>query len=224
MILETAPFTTDDQSPSLYSNRFGEAYHSHFGALTESRKVFIENGLQFCLPDKAYIRIFEVGFGTGFNALLSCQNACNEHVIHYTAIELYPIKASDIQWLIKGLPDQADLMLQLHAAGWGIDSAISPFFCLNKVHDDLLAYQPKIERFDLIYFDAFSPDAQPELWTVEMMQKMFNALAPGGVLVTYSSKGLVKSALREVGFWLKRLSGPPGKRHVLRAVKPMTEY
>lgn len=212
---------TNDHSPSLFSRQFGETYHSKFGAITESEKVFVKHGLLYCLSHRPVLNVFEVGFGTGLNAMLSIKSLSAQQFLYYTAIELFPLKIADIQWIAGNLPaSDAGILQQLHHASWGVQVPVTSSFSLYKIHDNLLNIQLDDTCYDLVYFDAFSPEAQPEMWSAEVMQKMFQALKPGGVLTTYSSKGLVKNALRTAGFEQQRLPGPPGKRHVLRALKP----
>jgi len=213
---------TSDNSVSLFSAKFGESYHSLHGAVTESMIVFIQNGLQPLLAEKEHISIFEMGFGTGLNAVLTHLNSANT-TIYYETVEKYPPSTelirqfAETQWATH--TGASRFCLQLHEVDWNQTHNISPHFIFRKLLLDFADYQPPVNRFDLIYFDAFSPEAQQELWTTELFAKLYRSLVPGGVLVTYSSKGIVKNSLREAGFKVERLPGPPGKRHVLRATK-----
>lgn len=214
------PIITADGSTTLCSGKFGVHYHSTNGAITESRHIFIDAGLQAVV--KGNIKILEIGLGTGLNAALSAEYATlNSFSVQYTAIELYPLTHYEYSLLNyhETLPPQtANLWDRICRAQWNDETVISPFFSIKKIEQDFTKWKPR-EAFDLIYFDAFAPDDQPEMWQTEQFLKLFKALSKGGVLVTYSVKGIVKAALKEAGFWLERLQGPPGKRHMLRAIK-----
>jgi tRNA U34 5-methylaminomethyl-2-thiouridine-forming methyltransferase MnmC len=213
---------TGDGSHSLFVPEINEHYHSSFGAMNESRHVFIEAGLRFLLAEKSTIHVLEVGFGTGLNALLTCLEAKN-HNINYTAIEAYPLSFDTIQQL--NYPDLLNdenagrIFRELHLAKWEQPCNITEQLVLTKKNVFLEEAQFSPQYFHLIYFDAFAPDVQPELWTGSIFQRLYGWLAPGGILVTYSSKGAVKQNLRSAGFTIERLAGPPGKRHILRAKK-----
>jgi tRNA U34 5-methylaminomethyl-2-thiouridine-forming methyltransferase MnmC len=213
---------TGDGSHSLFVPEINEHYHSSFGALNESRHVFIEAGLHFLLAEKSTIHVLEIGFGTGLNALLTCLEAKN-HNIGYTAIEAYPLSFDTIQKLNYPtlLKDEnaGRVFRELHKSEWEQPCNITAQFVLTKKKVFLEEAEFCPQSFHLIYFDAFAPEVQPELWTGSIFQRLFGWLAPGGVLVTYSSKGAVKQNLRSAGFTIERLAGPPGKRHILRAKK-----
>lgn len=216
---------TEDGSSSLFDEVSGEHYHSVFGALSESELVFIRNGLLFSVVDKKKISILEMGFGTGLNALLALRTITEKNVqCCYTATEAYPISIETAEQLNycehASLVDFSNLFRQLHLIEWGKFEAISPLFKLRKIQVDMRDFRPERECFDLIFFDAFSPQSQPELWSEAIFSKLFESLTSKGVLVTYCSRGTVKETLRNVGFELKRLPGPKGKRHVLRCIKP----
>jgi tRNA U34 5-methylaminomethyl-2-thiouridine-forming methyltransferase MnmC len=192
------------------------------GAITESKHVFIKNGLHF--SKKHPVIVFEIGFGTGLNAFLTCLEAMkNKSPVIYYAIEKYPLETCDILLLnyagiIASGKQDKDIFGQLHAAPWGKLITINSDFSIYKIKGDLLLYEPDFV-FDLIYFDAFAPEKQPEMWTSEIFSRLFNRLNEGGILVTYCVKGDVKRTLKETGFKIEKLPGPPGKREVLRAVK-----
>jgi tRNA U34 5-methylaminomethyl-2-thiouridine-forming methyltransferase MnmC len=157
-----------------------------------------------------------VGFGTGLNALLTWQEAERLNFpVYYEAIEKYPLSEEEAAALNY---HEREKVMRLHACRWDTPEVLSPRFTLYKRHTDLLDYVPA-GRFEVIYFDAFSSSVQPELWRKEVFGKLYEALNPGGVLVTYSAKGTVKTALRDVGFAVERLAGAPGKRHMVRATK-----
>lgn len=211
---------TADGSPTLYSPQMQESYHSMNGALQESKHVFIEAGLMR-IP-RRNIRIFEVGFGTGLNALLTWDFARQyDRTIRYDAIEAFPVSeelllALDYQLLFQNLP--ADAFGSLHRAKWGSIQSMDSFFNLKKIQGDFTSYS-FTDEYDLVYFDAFAPDKQPDLWEEGLFQNVFAALSPQGVLVTYCAKGEVRRRMQRVGFQVERLPGPPGKREMLRAVK-----
>ncbi len=205
---------TEDGSPTLIHSIIGDSYHSLHGALTESNHIYIGAGFDYLCGDD--ISILEVGFGSGLNAMLTLRRSeATARRVHYIAIELYPLDIDTAEALEYSNDPCFKL---LHSCEWGADADITPNFTLRKECIDLLRYNFD-GVFDLIYFDAFAPDSQPELWSEEVFRSIFNSMRSGGVLVTYSSKGVVKRALRSVGFEVTRLMGPVGKRHILRAVK-----
>lgn len=220
--MERRIIITADGSPTLFVPELNETYHSMRGAVCESQHVFIDAGLKlvgsrgakFCAPT-ATIRILEVGFGTGLNALLTLLYA-EEHKIAvcYEALEKYPLSGEEVAVL--NYPDN-DKLTALHACAWEDPAQLTANFSLHKRQVDLLDYIPE-QKFDLIYFDAFAPTVQPELWSREVFAKLHASMLPDGVLVTYSAKGTVKTALRSVGFKVQRLPGAAGKRHMLRAM------
>jgi len=216
--------TTGDQSPTVRHPRFGETYHSTYGALTESRHVFIEAGMRYFLdqfPERSFLRIFEMGFGTGLNALLTLLEAHRRTVkVHYTSIEKFPLDNVDdlASYLSSG---ERHLFAALHASPWDETVEISPGFILEKRLGDIHSWAWPAGVYDVIYYDAFSPRTQPELWTPALFRAMFEALRPGGIWVTYVAKGQVRRDLQAAGFEVERLPGPPGKREMLRAVKPL---
>lgn len=197
---------TADGSHTIAIPDMNVTYHSTHGAIQESMHVFIQAGLQALqLPA---VRIFEMGFGTGLNALLTMQHA--DIPVYYYAVEQYPLTAEEVEGLSYGN--------ELHAYPWNEDVKMNEQFTLHKAHVSLLSVQPE-QEFDLIYYDAFAPGAQPELWTREVFEKLYGMLAAGGILVTYCSKGDVRRAMLAAGFKVEKLAGPPGKREMLRAKK-----
>ncbi len=208
---------TADNSPTLYHPDLDEHYHSINGALQESMHVFINAGLKEITKDK--ISILEIGFGTGLNALLSFTENLNiKKEVYYEAIEKFPLSKEIIKTLQETSVFNSVISRQIHRAVWEKKVKISNHFTLKKIQTDLLDYQPT-QTFDLIYFDAFAPEKQPELWTEEIFSKLYKTTNQNGILVTYSAKGIVKQALRNAGFFVKRLPGPKGKRHMVRAIK-----
>jgi tRNA U34 5-methylaminomethyl-2-thiouridine-forming methyltransferase MnmC len=209
---------TSDGSSSIFDSQFGENFHSTHGAIAESMHVYIKNGLKLIDSDK--IKILEIGFGTGLNCLLTILNIDTNQKILYHSIEKYPLNKENISKLnySKLLNIKSDIFENISNLEWDFESEILHNFYLKKLNIDLLDFNSS-EYYDVIYFDAFSPNTQPELWTSEIFIKMFNNLKSGGILTTYSAKGDVKRALRNAGFEVFRISGPNGKRHILRALK-----
>lgn len=213
---------TADGSHTLFSEIHGAYYHSLNGALTESQHIFINSGFKHLSDKLKQISILEVGLGTGLNAVLTANESLLSGVeTFYTAIELYPITEQQIKDLNYSKilnPEVAECWSRIMLTEWNSSVEINQSFRICKVNEDFTKWIPT-KSFNLIYFDAFAPDDQPEMWSVEMFQKLYDSLSSGGILVTYSSKGIVKQALRAAGFKVGRLAGPPGKRHILRAVK-----
>lgn len=212
--------TTRDGSSTLLSERYGAHYHSLNGAVTESMHVFIEAGLKAI--GLKNINLLEVGFGTGLNAALSAQLANEQSIIlNYQSIELFPLCEKEYGMLnynsiLEG--KTASLWEGICKSPWNKPVSISEFFSIEKIQADFTSWSPT-SQYHVVYFDAFAPNDQPEMWDRAQFQKVYNSMLEGGVLVTYCVKGLVKQALREVGFDIERLQGPPGKKHMLRAWK-----
>ncbi len=214
--------TTADGSKTLYIESLDEHYHSFHGAVQESLHVFIKNGLEDQNPNKP-VKILEIGFGTGLNAILTLAHTPRESVF-YQSLEAYPLteeewKATQYEKL-EVIADFESLYYKMHLAPWNQKIELSPNFTLEKSETTLQDFSPNT-TFDLIYYDAFAPSAQPELWTEEVFQKMYSCLSPGGKLVTYCAKGYVKRNMKSVGFLVEALPGPPGKREMTRATKPI---
>lgn len=211
---------TEDGSHTLYVPEIDECYHSTHGAIQESMHIFITSALNRC--DKKEINVLEIGFGTGLNAFLTLIEAEKRQLrINYTTIELYPIPLENAMQLnypkIVSRDYQHDFEL-LHTSTWNIPVKISDQFTLTKLQADFTKINLQ-DPFDVIYFDAFSPEKQPEMWTEELFGKIFKITGENAVLTTYCSKGTVKRALISSGFTVKKIPGPPGKREILRAVK-----
>lgn len=213
---------TEDGSTSLYVPELDEHYHSVHGAIQESLHIFIRAGIEFY--GQKDISIVEAGFGTGLNAYLSLIHAETQDChIHYTTIEKYPLSATEIRRLNYPslLPfDKPELFEALHSSPWEQEVALTPSFTCLKRHTDFREWQ-SAAKADIVFFDAFNPEVQPHLWTTDVFRHFYESLKPGGILVTYCVKGIVKQALRDTGFILKRLPGPPGKREMLRAIRPL---
>lgn len=209
-------FVTEDGSNSLYLPEFDETYHSRHGAVQESLHVFIENGLK--TVSKENIKILEFGFGTGLNALMTLINS-KEKYIGYTGIEKFPLDITLLNQLNYAKSEEELVLFEkIHLADWNKKVVITDDFTLEQIKSDFIRFQSD-EKFDIIYFDAFAPRVQPELWTKEIFEKTFRLLSKEGILVTYCAKGSVKRTLKEVGFKVISLPGPPGKREMTKAVK-----
>ena len=212
--------TTEDGSTTVYVPDLEEHYHSIHGAIRESMHVFIQNGLlaSGCRDAK----IFEMGFGTGLNALLTCLEAPRRDIkIHYDGIEAFPLDADLVQELnfAKFLPGPAhDVFHAIHACEWERSHSMNKNFSIRKIKGDIQSFSPS-DRYDLIYFDAFNPRVQPELWSLEIFRKMHGMLRPGGILTTYSASGMVRRNMRDAGLHVEKRHGPPGKREMLLATR-----
>jgi len=204
--------STADGSKTIYSDRFSEHYHSTFGAVNESNHVFIEAG--FLSTTVESVSVLEIGFGTGLNAWLTLlqANRLNRQTC-YETIELYPIDEAIVYEL-----SEDPVFRSLHAAVWEQSVEITPGFMLYKRRSDLLQTE-FIHNFDVVYFDAFSPAVQPEIWKRDIFVSLYAAMNPGAILTTYCAKGEVRRTLQSVGFTVERLPGPAGKREMLRARK-----
>lgn len=214
-------FETQDGSHSIFSEKFGVSYHSKYGAIQETEHVFINAALNYKALDHKKLSILEIGFGSGLNALMTYLEAEKQKLdINFTTIEAFPISKEEVETLnyTQLLDCSPDIFLKIHDDNWNKNSVISDFFSLKKLQLRFEEIQFE-EEFDIIYFDAFAPNSQPELWEADLMQKMYNALKEAGVLVTYCAKGAVKRTLKSVGFEVESLKGPPGKREMTRAIK-----
>jgi len=212
---------TADGSSTISVPELNEHYHSVNGAIAEANHVYINAG--FKELEQKQISILEIGFGTGLNALLTLLNSIDdEKNVFYQGVEAYPVSTAELSALnyIEELNAQksSDLYNLMHDCDWEVETKITDNFTLLKQKKSFKEIDD-VSKFDLIYFDAFGPDVQPDLWTEDIFMRMYQSLKPNGILVTYSSKGIVKRALRSVGFTVKRLAGPKGKRHILRASK-----
>jgi tRNA U34 5-methylaminomethyl-2-thiouridine-forming methyltransferase MnmC len=217
---------TEDGSHSICIPEMNVTYHSVHGAIGESIHVFIEAGLCHAWKnnDQAEsLHIVEMGFGTGLNAILTLAAAEeNKRKISYEAIEPFPIANSMVATLnyCEQLrrPGLQPLFSQLHDAPWEEEIILSPYFGFKKTMATLELFTPG-KWADLVYFDAFAPNAQPELWTTEIFKKLHSMMNQQSVLVTYCSKSMVRRSLLEAGFGVEKIPGPPHKREMLRATK-----
>ncbi len=213
--------TTGDGSKTIQLEEWNEQYHSKHGAIQEAYHVFIKNGLD--LFRDTDLAILEIGFGTGLNAIITYLEAPKRNInVQYVGVEAYPVIAEEWEQLeyvsqLQGAGLTAAFE-KMHTATWEMKTMLSENFTLTKQQKEFQTIKGE-NLFNLIYFDAFGARVQPELWTEAIFLKMYNALKPGGILVTYAAKGSVRRAMQSVGFVTERLPGPPGKREMLRATK-----
>ena len=212
---------TLDGSTTIHLEEWDECYHSKHGAIQEAKHVFIKNG--FSLFENNPVSILEIGFGTGLNAFITFLEATQkQQSINYVGVEAYPVDANEVLAMNYVSELKADyyqnVFAKMHECEWNQKVEISPDFSLTK-RKQFFDEIDDFEIFDLIYFDAFGYRMQPELWSTEIFQKMYNSLKPNGVLVTYAARGVVKRSMIEVGFTVEKLAGPPGKREMFRAFK-----
>jgi tRNA U34 5-methylaminomethyl-2-thiouridine-forming methyltransferase MnmC len=215
--------TTSDGSHSLLNTELNETYHSIHGACQESLHVFIQRGLQYFAEvnsSKKEINILEVGFGTGLNALLTLDSALSQNFhIRYCALETNPLE--EAIWAQLNFASSAESrknFTALHKACWGIEESIQANFSLLKVMETLQDVKLP-HTFDLVYFDAFAPNKQPEMWELPVLRKIVDHLKTDGVFVTYCAKGQLKRDLKNLGLLVQTLAGPPGKKEMTRALK-----
>ena len=213
---------TADGSSSIWIEDMNENYHSGHGALQESRHVFIRNGLDF-LKDNDSIRIFEMGFGTGLNALLAAEFAAEHGIlIEYVGVEAFPLEEElilELNYSDLVSVNVKDMFHSIHGMIWGDTHTLAPNFKFTKIHERIQDLTLPMGTFDIVFFDAFGPRAQGEMWELEVLQKMYAILNADGVFVTYCAKGQLKRDLRYLGFEVISLDGPPGKREMTRARK-----
>lgn len=213
---------TADGSKTIYLPDMDEQYHSLNGALAESNYVYIEKGY-LCKNAKKLV-IFEVGFGTGLNAGLTAIKAekNNQNTLYYS-IENFPLSKSVLDQLehdslFSG--DEKSKFKKIHSAEWNKTEQISDVFSLHKIHSNIIGFDfSGLKKFDVVYFDAFGPDKQPEMWSQEIFNAIYKHCNPDAVFVTYSAKGEIRRQLSMVGFTVERLPGPPGKKQMLRGIK-----
>jgi len=213
--------TTDDGSVTIYLPEMQETYHSKFGAIQEANHVFIQNGLH--LKQGQPIAVLEIGFGTGLNAFITfLESVKSNHVINYTGVEAYPVEPQHSALLNYVTQMEAthylDAFNRMHSSPWNAEIALNDNFKLTK-RKQFFEDIDDVNAYDLIYFDAFGYPSQPHLWSEAIFAKMYAALRPGGILVTYACRSVIKNNMKAVGFTTTKLPGPPGKREMLRAVK-----
>jgi tRNA U34 5-methylaminomethyl-2-thiouridine-forming methyltransferase MnmC len=213
--------TTKDGSTTIHLPELDESYHSKHGAIQEAFHVFIKSGLS--LFEGKPVSILEIGFGTGLNAFITYLEAKKTNqIINYVGVEAYPVlldEALQMNYVSELNSNQESAIFsKIHECSWNEKHSISSNFSLIK-REQLFQDINDIEEFDLIYFDAFGFRVQPELWSLEIFQKMFTSLKSGGVLVTYACRSSIKNAMKDSGFVVEKLPGAPGKREMLRAIK-----
>ena len=213
---------TKDGSHTLFLPELNEHYHSIFGAIQESKHVFIKEGLNYL--NRKNITVFEIGFGTGLNAMLTILEAIqNNFGVDYYAIEKYPLDIKTIYQLnypelLKLNKYKKDLFYRIHKTEWGIKTEFNNNFSLTKIKNDITEFSIPF-LYDIVYFDAFAPEKQPEMWSIDIFKMIYSNLAAGGILVTYCAKGIVKRTLQSAGFDVEGIPGPSGKREIIRARK-----
>lgn len=217
-------YESSDGSKTLYWKQFDETYHSVHGALTESNHVFIKSGLDYFIETskKTSLSILEMGFGTGLNAILTYIYANNNKLksIQYDSLEAFPLQKNEYELLNYSslLNIDYSTFLTFHECKWNHPHHISTNFELTKWNTTIQEFQPT-KKFDIVYYDAFAPSAQPELWTKEIFEFLFHNMQNKSILVTYCAKGQVKRDLKAVGFQVEAIPGPPRKREITRAIK-----
>ncbi|PKB15383.1 tRNA U34 5-methylaminomethyl-2-thiouridine-forming methyltransferase MnmC [Flavobacterium sp. 5] len=219
--LEREIIHTSDGSTTIHIKEWDECYHSKHGAIQEAKHVFIKNGLALFPNQK--VSILEIGFGTGLNAFITfLESKGLNQTIDYVGVEAFPISEEELQSMnypeeLNAL-DSKNIFDKMHSENWGEKFELSENFSLTK-RKQFFEEIDDIEKFDLIYFDAFGYRVQPELWSVAVFERMFKSLKENSVLVTYAARGVIKRNMIEVGFTVEKLAGPPGKREMFRAKK-----
>jgi tRNA U34 5-methylaminomethyl-2-thiouridine-forming methyltransferase MnmC len=215
--LSTIITNTEDGSKTLYVPEIDEYYHSKHGARQESLHIFINAALKAC--EKTVITVFEVGFGTGLNALLSLNEAeKSQKIIDYKAVELFPLENEMLKQLNTYSDKEKRYFEAIHKAKWGEKVSLTNFFSLTKIQTDFTVFSCNF-GFDVCYFDAFSPEKQPQMWENKRFEMLYDTANEDAILTTYCAKGSIRRTLLAKGFTVERLPGPPGKREFLRAQK-----
>lgn len=214
--------TTADGSPTFYREDLDEHYHSVKGAIAESRHVYVSSGWEMAGRGSARVRVFEVGFGSGLNAALTAEAALDAKIAtDYHSVELNPLDAPFTELYSNALPEELrDMFRAVNSAPWQSSSQVNAYFSLTKIEANLLTMELP-DQLNVVYYDAFAPEKQPEMWDEAIFCKLYEAMAPGGMLTTYCAKGAIRRMLERIGFSCERLPGPPGgKREILRATRP----
>jgi len=211
---------TADGSPTLYVPELDETYHSMHGSVQEARHVFIENGLRYVSAELKQVNILEVGFGTGLNALLTAQYAQENTIdVNYVGLEAYPVEEKVWKAIkYENDPDSLDFYSRMMSLPFEQTHVCHSHFKLTKA-ESLVQDWSSVDNFDLIYYDAFGPRAQAEMWELPIFEKLYALLKTGGALVTYCAQGQFKRHLKSLGISVEGLPGPPGKREMTRGIK-----
>ncbi len=212
---------TSDGSTTIRIPDWNENYHSTHGAIQEAKHVFIKNGLEL-FQNQDSVSILEIGFGTGLNAFITFLETLTKEKVNYIGVEAYPISIEEVKQLnyvsqLEALKYQM-IFDKMHTCDWNYQQLIADNFLLTKRKQFFQDIEDK-NQYDLIYFDAFGFPLQPELWSDVIFKKMYDALLPNGLLVTYACRSSIKNAMLSVGFSIEKLPGAPGKREMLRATK-----
>ncbi len=212
---------TNDGSTTIRIPDWNENYHSTHGAIQEAKHVFIKNGLEL-FQNQNSVSILEIGFGTGLNAFITFLESLNKKKVNYVGVEAYPVSADEVKQMnyvseLEATQYQT-IFDKMHSCNWESQQNITDNFILTKRKQFFQDIEDK-NQFDLIYFDAFGFPLQPELWSDVIFKKMYDALLPNGLLVTYACRSSIKNAMLSVGFSIEKLPGAPGKREMLRATK-----
>lgn len=212
---------TRDGSTTIHIEDWDECYHSRFGAIQEAQHVFIKKGLS--LFENESVSILEIGFGTGLNAFVTfLEYPKFNQKINYVGVEGYPVTAEEATMMNYvaelNAENERGVFEKLHQCPWEETIFLNKNFLFTK-RMQFFSDINDVEKYNLIYFDAFGYDVQPELWTVAIFKKMYKALKNKGVLVTYAARGVIKRNMIEAGFIVEKLEGAPGKREMFRARK-----
>jgi tRNA U34 5-methylaminomethyl-2-thiouridine-forming methyltransferase MnmC len=215
--------STEDGSDTLFVAEMDEHYHSIHGAVSESDFIYLSRGYKY-FPDHSEIKVLEIGFGTGLNCLLTALEATRLNILtHYFTLEKYPLPGEIIKRLnypVLTGDSGREIFNRIHDAPWDENVMITPCFELVKLKDDFITVSlEEIQEVQVVYFDAFGPEKQPEMWQPALFRKLYGTMKAGGILMTYSTKGSVRRDLLDAGFRLEKLPGPIGKREILRAMK-----
>ena len=211
---------TNDGSTTIHLPDWDESYHSKHGAIQEAYHVFIKNGLS--LFDGKSISVLEIGFGTGLNGFITYLESKKKlQTIDYVGVEAYPIsmeEALQMNYSSQIDDSESSIFEKMHDCIWEEKITIASNFTLTK-RKQFFQDINDVNAFDLIYFDAFGFRVQPELWSEAIFARMYAALKPNGIIVTYACRTSIKNAMLSAGFSVEKLPGAPGKREMLRASK-----
>ena len=214
---------SQDGSSSVFDEQTKQHFHSQFGAIQESKHIFIEAGWRAAnATNSSEITVLEIGMGTGLNILLTfLESIKDKKTVFYETVEKYPLTQKEVAQLnylnFFNTQEASHFFSKLHSCDWSKVQKLTPSFTFIKHHCCALDFNYRQRFFNLVYFDPFSPEVQPELWTYDFFAKIALSMKPLGILVTYCIKGEVRRILKSLGFEIEKLPGPPGKREILRA-------